>query len=86
MTKLGGSLLADLLALDGGHRGPRVDCGKGHQAAFVSYRGKTLDSVLGRIEYRRAYYYCADSLAAWCPATRSSGWPTRRSPEASRRC
>ncbi|MDA8302066.1 MAG: ISKra4 family transposase [Actinomycetota bacterium] len=60
MTKLGGSLLEDLLALDTGHRGQRADCGEGHQATFVSYRGKTLDTVLGPIEYRRAYYYCAD--------------------------
>ena len=67
MTKLGGSLLAGLLALDGGHRGQRVDCGKGHQATFVSYRGKTLDTVLGRIEYRRAYYYCADCASGVVP-------------------
>jgi len=67
MTKLGGSLLADLLALDAGHRGPRVDCGEGHQATFVAYRGKTLDTVLGPIEYRRAYYYCADCAAGVVP-------------------
>lgn len=60
MTKLGGSLLEDLLALDAGHRGQRIDCGEGHKAAFVSYRTKTLDTVLGPIEYRRAYYHCTD--------------------------
>ena len=60
MAKLGGSLLEDLLALDTGHSGQRIDCGSGHLAEFVSYRTKTLDSVLGPIEYRRAYYYCAD--------------------------
>ncbi len=37
MLRLGGSLLEDLLSLDSGHRGPRVECGAGHQAEFVSY-------------------------------------------------
>ncbi len=59
MAKLGASLLQDLLAVDAGHRGPRVDCGSGHQAAFVSYRDKNLDTVLGPIKLRRAYYHCA---------------------------
>jgi hypothetical protein len=67
MTKLGGSLLEDLLALDTGHRGQRVDCGSGHLATFVSYRTKTLDTVLGPIEYRRAYYHCADCAGGVVP-------------------
>ncbi|MHB8188297.1 MAG: hypothetical protein ACYDDU_19970 [Dermatophilaceae bacterium] len=49
MSKLGASLLADLLGLDSGHRGPRIDCGAGHQAEFVSYRDKSLDTVLGPV-------------------------------------
>ena len=60
MTKLGASLLEDLLGMDSGHRGPRIDCGCGHLAEFVSYRTKTLDTVLGPIEHRRAYYRCSD--------------------------
>jgi len=60
MSKLGASLLEDLLALDTGHRGPRIDCGSGHQARFVSYRAKTLDTVLGPVELSRAYYHCTD--------------------------
>ena len=67
MTKLGASLLEDLLAMEPGHRGPRVDCGASHQAEFVSYRTKTLDTVLGRIEYRRAYYHCADCASGVAP-------------------
>ena len=59
MTRLGGSLLEQLLAADTGHRGPRVDCGAGHQAGFVSYRTKTVDTVLGPISLDRAYYHCA---------------------------
>ena len=60
MTALGASLLERLLDLDAGHRGPRVDCGAGHEAGFVGYRPKTLDTVLGPIMLRRAYYHCPD--------------------------
>lgn len=58
MAKLGGSLLEDLLGLDPGHRGPRVDCGAGHGATFVAYRAKDLDTVLGPVTLRRAWYHC----------------------------
>lgn len=59
MTQLGASLLGQLLAADTGHRGPRIDCGAAHHAEFVGYRDKHLDTVLGRISVRRAYYHCA---------------------------
>jgi hypothetical protein len=36
VTSVGGGLLQRLLAADSGHRGPRIDCGAGHQAEFVS--------------------------------------------------
>lgn len=67
MLTLGGRLLAALLAADTGYRGPRVDCGAGHQAAFVGYRNKTIDTVLGPIELRRGYYYCADCRCGVTP-------------------
>ena len=59
MTRLGAGLLEDLLAADPGHRGPRAGCGAGHQAEFVSYRTKTIDTVLGPVALRRAWYHCA---------------------------
>jgi hypothetical protein len=59
MLRLGASLLGQLLATDTGHRGPRIDCGAGHHAQFVGYRDKNLDTVLGRVVVRRAYYHCA---------------------------
>jgi len=59
MLRLGGRLLEDLLAIDGGHRGPRAGCGAGHQARFVSYRYKTIDTVIGPVELNRAWYHCA---------------------------
>ena len=58
MLRLGGSLLEDLLSLDPGHRGPHVECGEGHRAPFVGYRPKGLDTVLGPVTLRRAWYHC----------------------------
>ena len=59
MLALGGSLLGRLLAVDPGHRGPRVGCGRGHEAGFVAYRAKTIATVLGPVTLRRAWYHCA---------------------------
>jgi hypothetical protein len=59
MTRLGASLLEDLLAADNGYRGPRAECGAGHGAGLVSYRAKTIDTVLGPVTLRRAWYHCA---------------------------
>ena len=50
MARLGASVLEHLLAADPGHRGARVECGAGHQAEFVSYRAKTIDTVLGPVD------------------------------------
>jgi hypothetical protein len=58
MTQLGCGLLERLLAADTGYRGPRAGCGAGHQAVFVSYRAKTIDTVLGPVTLRRAWYHC----------------------------
>ncbi|MGH3158656.1 MAG: ISKra4 family transposase [Streptosporangiaceae bacterium] len=58
LSRLGRGVLEDLLAADAGHRGPRVDCGAGHQARFTSYRHKTVDTVLGPVTLRRAWYHC----------------------------
>jgi hypothetical protein len=36
MLQAGCGMLEQLLAADPGHRGPRVPCGQGHAAEFVS--------------------------------------------------
>ena len=59
MLQLGGGMLEKLLAADLGYRGPRVPCGRGHQARFVSYRDKVIDTVLGPVALTRAWYHCA---------------------------
>ena len=59
MLKLGCDMLGQLLAADPGYRGPRVPCGQGHEAEFVSYRDKVTDTVLGPVTLTRAWYHCA---------------------------
>jgi len=58
MLQLGGGMLGELLAADPGYRGPRVPCGRGHEAEFLSYRDKTIDTVLGPVTLTRAWYHC----------------------------
>ncbi|PYI69719.1 ISKra4 family transposase [Arthrobacter livingstonensis] len=67
MTALGASLLEGLLAADSGHRGPRIECGSGHLAEFVSYRTKDIDTVLGTVQVQRAYYHCRKCRAGVVP-------------------
>jgi hypothetical protein len=67
MLKLGGAMLGQLLAADPGYRGPRADCGNGHQAQFVAYRDKVIDTVLGPVTLTRAWYHCADCKHGLAP-------------------
>lgn len=61
MQKVGAVLVEQLLNSDhGGHGGQRMACGRGHQAEFIDYRTKHLQTILGDVQVRRAYYHCAD--------------------------
>jgi len=51
-------VLEPLLAADTGYAGPRAQCQAGHQAGFVSYRDKTVDTVVGPVTLPRAWYHC----------------------------
>jgi hypothetical protein len=70
MHEVGGVVLEKLLAADDGYRGHRIDCGKGHLATFVDYRSKTLQTVLSKLEIRRAYYHCEDCQQGRIPRDR----------------
>ena len=64
MLKLGCGMLEKLLSADSGFRGTRVPCGQGHEAEFISYRDKVIDTVLGPVTLNRAWcnrawYHCA---------------------------
>jgi hypothetical protein len=58
LIRLGASVLEDLLAADAGYAGPRLDCGCGHRAELAGYRDKAVDTVLGPVTIRRAWYHC----------------------------
>ena len=59
MHQVGGVFLEKLLNADAGdHRGSRIPCGQGHEAAFVDYRIKQVTTVLSEIGIKRAYYHC----------------------------
>jgi hypothetical protein len=60
LLRLGGAMLGEALSADPGHRGPRADRGHGHEAVFAGYREKVIDTVLGPVALRRAWYHCAD--------------------------
>ena len=73
LTRVGRCVLEGLLAADAGHRGPRLECGAGHQAEFVSYRDKTVDTVLGPVTLSRAWYHCAECGHGLAPRDRELG-------------
>jgi hypothetical protein len=68
MHDIGAVFLSQLIDVDrGGHKGPFVDCGHGHKAEFLEYRTKTVTTVLGPLELRRAYYHCQACSAGVIP-------------------
>ena len=52
-------MLGEILSAGRGHRGPRVPCGRGHEAVFAGYRDKVIDTALGPVTLTRAWYHCA---------------------------
>jgi len=73
VTELGRGLLEPLLAADAGYLGPRVPCSRGHRAEFVSCRDKTVDTVLGPVTIRRAWYHCAGCGRGFAPRDEQLG-------------
>jgi len=73
LLRLGASVLDDLLAADAGYAGPRAGCGAGHQAEFAGYRDKTVDTVLGAVTIRRAWYHCAECGHGFAPRDQQLG-------------
>jgi hypothetical protein len=73
MLTVGGHLLDGLVNNDTGYQGSAIDCGSGHAARFVSYRSKRLDTVLGPVTLRRAYYHCAERHRALLPRDEELG-------------
>ena len=73
MLAAGCGMLGQLLAAGPGYRGPRVPCGAGHEAEFVSYRDKVIDTVLGPVTFTRAWYHCAECRHGLAPRDAEPG-------------
>ena len=71
MHSMGAVLLEKLLNADGGgHLGASIPCGRGHEAFFAGYREKGLQTVLGAIQVKRAYYHCGCCGSGMVPKDR----------------
>ena len=75
MLKLGCGVLGELLATGPGYRGPRADCPNGHEAEFVAYRDKVIDTVVGPVSLTRAWCLQGRLRAAGCRAGGKSQAP-----------
>jgi hypothetical protein len=65
---LGARLLAAGLTMRGtGKDGPGLTCGCGAVATCEGYRTKDVQTLVGWIRVRRAYYWCAGCGGGWCP-------------------
>ncbi len=60
MHEVGGVLLAKLLNSDPRPAPAEVKCRAGHAATLVDYRSKEITTVVGQVEFRRAYYHCSE--------------------------
>jgi len=58
LHEVGGVLLGKLLNRELGGTRAAVKCAAGHAATFVDYRRKEITTVVGQVEFRRAYYHC----------------------------
>jgi len=67
LAAAGARLLEAVLAGESGYRGPRADCGRGHQGAFAGCRAKTVTTVLGPVEVMRAWYHCGQCRRGFAP-------------------
>jgi len=68
--KLGGKVLGWALerGIGTGYRGTSAPCESCRQPArFVNHRGKTIFTLLYRVEVKRAYYYCGDCGQGYFP-------------------
>ena len=66
-------LAAGLAARGTGKTGPIRPCACGADATCEGYRTKEVQTLVGWIRVRRAYYWCADCGRGWCPLDAALG-------------
>lgn len=60
MHAVGRVVLGKLLNSDPGPAPAEVKCRAGHGATLADYRSKEITTVVGQVEFRRAYYHCGE--------------------------
>ncbi|MDQ2652936.1 MAG: ISKra4 family transposase [Chloroflexota bacterium] len=71
---IGAQVLAAAVAQRGtGKAGPRMACSCGGAARFEGYRGKDVQTLVGWITIRRAYYVCGTCGQGCCPLDAALG-------------
>lgn len=71
---VGARLLEGAVALGGtGRSGPWQPCGCGGAARYRGERGRDVQTLVGWIRVRRAYYHCPGCRRGWCPLDRALG-------------
>jgi len=74
LTAAGARLLEAVLASDDdGYAGPHAKCAGGHQAGYAGSREKTVTTVLGPVQVRRAWYHCAECGHGFAPRDEQLG-------------
>jgi len=68
MHTIGSKVLETLLNADGGgYKGNSIPCNNGHSYDFTEYRKKEVLTVLGVVQFNRAYYYDRQCGSGMCP-------------------
>ena len=60
LLRLGGGMLGSCWPPTAATGDRACPCGQGHEAVFVGYRDKVIDTVLGPVTLTRAWYHCAE--------------------------
>jgi len=70
-----------------GYKGGRLPCECGASMKFAQHRMRSIHTILGWIEIKRAYYHCPDCGAGLCPYDQSSGLGSQQlSPALAKAC
>ena len=74
MQLLGQGLLQMMVNLKpNGYQGSSITCKCGHSMKFIQHRSRDIQTTLGWIRIKRAYYYCPDCGTSLFPYDKASG-------------
>jgi hypothetical protein len=68
MFEMGAKVFGKMVErLNGGYLGGHALCACGRRASFKEYRESWLDTIMGAIRIKRAYYYCEECAGGFSP-------------------